>query len=78
MLDDWSERSKKIRIRTITVVEADDEFLLAEMASMEGAEYCGFKPLKHAAEIDKSEVKKFKKIMEKNGKYVKLDSDFLS
>jgi hypothetical protein len=72
-LDDWIERSKKIRIRTVTLVEADDEFLIAEMASFTGADSCDYKPLKHVAEINGNEVKKFKKILEKNGKYAKLD-----
>jgi hypothetical protein len=71
-IEDWNERSKKIRIQKITVVETDDEFLLAELAGIKGVAACGFKPLQSAARINDSDAGKFKKLLEKNGKYVKV------
>jgi hypothetical protein len=72
-IDDWSERSKKIRIKTITVIEADDEYLLAEIAGLKGMDSCKFNPLSNMAEIDQAEADKIKKILVKNGKYVNIE-----
>jgi hypothetical protein len=74
-LDDWIGRSDKIRIRTVTLVEADDKYLIAEMASLTGAKSCMYKPLKHVAQIGKNEVKAFRKLLVKNGKYARMDDE---
>ncbi|MDR1642130.1 MAG: helicase-associated domain-containing protein [Clostridiales bacterium] len=68
-LDDWIERSNKVKIHTITVIEADDEFLLAEIASIKGL---NIEIIPCAAKIEADDAEKIKKALEKSDRYVKL------
>ncbi|MDR1643209.1 MAG: hypothetical protein LBT59_26240 [Clostridiales bacterium] len=75
----WIEKSKKIRIRKLTMLDitADDPEIrkskLAQLGNLAKSSGLAFSPLDgHAAIINESDIKKVKRILEKDGKYVSL------
>ncbi len=73
--NDFIKNSKRIFIRTITVIETDDEFLLEEIKNYSGVKKSVKKVLKNAIEIDKNQVLKVKREIEKNKRFVLVERE---
>ncbi|MDR1642131.1 MAG: helicase-associated domain-containing protein [Clostridiales bacterium] len=71
-LDDWIERSRKIRIRTITIVEVEDESLFAEIESIKGLT---IERIPYLAKIEAVDVEKLKRILKNDDKYARLEEE---
>lgn len=67
-LEDWQAKAGRVRIRTVTVLEADDELLLQELIHLKGVGACLEGQILHAAVIsptaDRAQIKM---TAEKNG-----------
>lgn len=68
-LGDWETQSARIRIRTVTIVETDDEFLLEEIKSYRGMKDNVLGEIQNALVIQPSKSQKVKKLIEKNGRF---------
>jgi hypothetical protein len=69
--ESWIEKSKKIRIREVTLIEMDDKQWLSEWGGKAREDGLLFEPIgKMAAEISREDIKKVKRLLEKDGKYV--------
>jgi hypothetical protein len=71
-LDDWQAKVGRVKIRTMTVLETDDELLLEEIKHIKGIGEIIISGLHHAVAIDSSGQKKAKSLIEKNGWLVKM------
>lgn len=72
-LEDWRRESEKIRIRTVTVLEAQDPYLIEELKSYKTIGRHLKNDLLHTVEIEKKESKKIKREIEKKGRFCKLE-----
>lgn len=70
--NDWIAQSKRIRIRTVTLLETDDAFLLEEIKNYKTIKACATEEIKHALVIAPEHRPKVKKEIEKNGRFVYL------
>ncbi len=64
-LTEWEAKSKKIKIRTITVLETDDPYLLEELKSYKTMQKYLKRNLPHAVEIDAKAANQVKRECEK-------------
>ena len=68
-LKEWEQDSKKIRIRKVTIVETDDEFLMEELMSYKTINSGITGDLKYAFEIQSAEANKIKRAIEKKNHF---------
>lgn len=68
--NEWIQQSKRIKIRTVTILETDDEFLLEEIKNYKTMNTYIKSEIKHALIINPSDIKKIKKLIEKNNRFV--------
>ncbi|MEN8906631.1 MAG: helicase-associated domain-containing protein [Clostridiales bacterium] len=69
----WKGESKKIKVRTITVVETDDKYLLEELKSYKGIKKFIRSDLDNVFEISEKDTKKVKKEIEKKNHFCIID-----
>jgi hypothetical protein len=70
----WVEKSSKISIRKVTLIDMDDRETLSEWSKQSQSEKLLFDPIGlHSAEIQYEDIKKIKRMLEKDGKYVNLE-----
>ncbi|MDR3363884.1 MAG: helicase-associated domain-containing protein [Clostridiales Family XIII bacterium] len=72
-LDEWIAQSKRIRIKTITVIEADDPYLFEEIKNFKGIRAIMKNEIKTGIEIDKNDINKAKKEIEKNRRFAAFE-----
>jgi hypothetical protein len=71
--ESWIEKSSKIRFRKATLIEMEDKERLAEWSENAAQDGLLFRNLEScAAEIAAGDLKKVKRLLEKNGRYVRL------
>lgn len=68
-LEKWKEVSKRIKIRTVTIVETDDKFLFEELKSYKTIKKHIEKDLEYVFEIDEKNASKVKREIEKKGHF---------
>lgn len=68
-LESWEKESRRIRIRSVTILEADDPYLIEELKTYKSMEKHMKQDLKHVVEIEKREAKKIKREIEKKGRF---------
>jgi len=61
---DWEDKSKRIFIRTVTIVETADSYLLEEIKHIKGMGSYIKKEIPYSIEIEKENIKKIKKMIE--------------
>lgn len=66
---EWIQQSKRIKIKTVTIIETDDEFLLEEIKNYKTMNTFIKSEIKHALTIDPADIKKVKKLIEKNKRF---------
>ena len=71
-LEKWKIDSSKIKIRTVTIVETDDKYLLEELRSYKGINKYIQNQLPHAFEIDECHATKVKREIEKKAHFCLL------
>lgn len=72
-LQGWERDSKKVRIRTVTILEARDQFLLEELKSYKAIRnHCG-EELNHAIEVKEKSATKLKREIEKKNHFCLLE-----
>lgn len=71
-LQDWERESKRIRIRTVTIVETDDKYLLEELMSYKTIKSNILKELPYTFEIDGKSVNKVKREIEKKSRFAEV------
>jgi hypothetical protein len=71
-LDDWQAKVGRVKIRTLTVLEAEDDILLEEIKHIKGIDGITAEDLRNAVVIDSNLQKKAKSLIEKNGWLVKV------
>lgn len=72
MLGDWETGSKRIRIRTVTIVETDDAFLLEEIKNYKGMKENTLEEVRNAIVITPQKSLKVKRLIEKNKRFCTL------
>jgi hypothetical protein len=72
-LDEWIAQSKRIRIKTVTVIEADDPYLFEEIKNFKGIRAIMKNEIKTGIEIDKNDINKAKKEIEKNRRFAAFE-----
>lgn len=70
--DDWQAKVGRIRIRSVTILEADDDLLLQELIHTRGMDRHASDILEHAVVIDDDAKRKVKTLAEKNGWLVEM------
>ncbi|MCT4542607.1 MAG: helicase-associated domain-containing protein [Vallitalea sp.] len=68
-LKQWEEDSKRIKIRTVTIVETDDKYLLEELKSYKVIKKDIVNELSHVFEIDSKATNKVKRNIEKKNHF---------
>ena len=68
-LNEWKEKSKRIKIRTVTIVETDDKYLLEELKNYKTIKNDIVKELPYAFEIDSKAANKVKRNIEKKNHF---------
>ena len=68
-LNEWKEKSKKIKIRTVTIVETDDKYLLEELKNYKEIKKDTLSELPYAFEIDSKATNKVKRNIEKKNHF---------
>ena len=68
-LSDWESQSHRIRIRTVTVLETDEESLLEEIKNYKGMKESMLEEVRNAVEIQPAKVQKVKKLIENNKRF---------
>ncbi|MBU3129312.1 helicase-associated domain-containing protein [Clostridium tagluense] len=68
-LEKWKQDSSKIKIRTVTIVETEDKYLLEELRSYKGVNKYIENQLPHAFEIDERHANKVKREIEKKAHF---------
>jgi hypothetical protein len=71
-LDDWQAKVGRIKIRSVTILETDDDLLLQELIHIKGMDRYTADILKHAVVIEDEAKRKIKTFAEKNGWVVDL------
>ncbi len=74
-LQDWERESKRVRIRTVTILETDDQYLLEELKSYKSVRKHIKKDLPYAIEIDNKGANKLKREVEKKNRFCRLISE---
>ncbi len=72
-LQEWERESKRIRIRTVTILETDDPYLLEELKSYKTIGKHIRNELPHALEINGKSAKSPKREIEKKNRFCQLD-----
>lgn len=72
-LRQWEKESKRIKIRKVTIVETDDNFLIEELKSYRNINNNILGHLNYAFEIDSSKCNKVKREIEKKNKFCVLE-----
>lgn len=72
-LQEWERASRKIRIRTVTIVEMDDQYLLEELKSYKTIRQHICSDLPHVLEIDEKSAKKIKREIEKKNRFCLME-----
>ena len=72
-LQDWERVSKKIRIRKVTLLETDDEYLLQELKSYKTIKKYITRELTYAFEIDGKAATKLKREIEKKNHFCQIE-----
>ncbi|MDO9533800.1 MAG: helicase-associated domain-containing protein [Bacillota bacterium] len=67
-LQEWERESKKIRIRTVTILETDDQYLLEELKSYKTIRHHIRNELPYVLEIDGKSTNKLKREIEKKNR----------
>ncbi|MCL1792192.1 MAG: helicase-associated domain-containing protein [Peptococcaceae bacterium] len=73
-LDDWQTKIGRIKIRTLTILEADDALLLEEIKHIRGMDKIITDDLSHAVIIGGDQQKKVKALIERNGWPMKINA----
>jgi len=68
-LNEWKEKSKKIKIRRVTIVETDDKYLLEELKNYKEIKKDTLSELPYAFEIDSKAANKVKRNIEKKNHF---------
>ncbi len=71
-LQEWEAESKRISIRTVTILETDDPYLLQELRSYKAIDQTVLKELPHAVVIDSKTALKLKREIEKRNHFCNL------
>lgn len=72
-LQEWKRDSKKIRIRTVTILEIDDQYLLEELKSYKTIRQHICNDLPYVLEIDQKSAKKLKREIEKKNRFCLME-----
>ncbi len=68
-LEEWKEESQKIRIRTATILEVDNEYLLEELKSYKTIQKHIRQELPHVLEVEDRAAQKLKREIEKKKRF---------
>ncbi|EHJ00385.1 hypothetical protein CDLVIII_3839 [Clostridium sp. DL-VIII] len=68
-LNEWKDKSKKIKIRKVTIVETDDKYLLEELKNYKEIKKDTLSELPYAFEIDSKAANKVKRNIEKKNHF---------
>jgi len=68
-LKEWNEKSKKIKIRKVTIVETDDKYLLEELKSYKDIKKDISMELPYVFEINSKDANKIKRNIEKKNHF---------
>jgi hypothetical protein len=72
-LKEWDLKSKKIRIRTVTILETDDQYLLEELKSYKTIRHYIRNELPYVIEIDGKSANKLKREIEKKNQFCQME-----
>jgi len=72
-LQEWERDSKKIRIRTVTILEMEDQYLLEELKSYKTIRNHIRNDLSYVLEIDEKSAKKLKREIEKKNRFCLME-----
>ncbi len=72
-LQEWERDSKKIRIRTVTILDMDDQYLLEELKSYKTIRNYIRSDLHYVLEIDEKSAKKLKREIEKKNRFCLME-----
>ncbi|MCL1914734.1 MAG: hypothetical protein FWG10_12875 [Eubacteriaceae bacterium] len=70
---EWEAASKKIRIRTVTILEADDLYLLEELRNYKGMDAMSDGEMWPSVVIDKNNAEQVRKLIEKNNRFCSFE-----
>lgn len=68
-LEGWERESKRIRIRTVTIVETDSQYLMEELKSYKAIQKSIQNELPYVSEIPEKESMKIKREIEKKNHF---------
>lgn len=68
-LNEWKDKSKKIKIRRVTIVETDDKYLIEELKNYKEIKKDTLSELPYAFEIDSKAANKVKRNIEKKNHF---------
>jgi hypothetical protein len=68
-LNEWNEKSKKIKIRRVTIVETDDKYLLEELKNYKEIKKDTLSEIPYVFEIDSKAANKVKRNIEKRNHF---------
>lgn len=71
-LEEWERESGRITIRTVTILETDDPYLLKELRSYRAIDKAVLGELSCAVEIDGKSARKLKREIEKQNRYCSI------
>lgn len=69
IFNDWEKQSHRIRIRTVTIIETEDNYLLEEIRSYKGMKENILEQVNSAVVISPQKSQKVKKLIEKNKRF---------
>lgn len=72
-LQGWQKASKKIKIRTVTVIETDDKYLIEELKSYKAINKYIVNEVPHVFEINNKDINKVKREIEKKNHFCSLE-----
>lgn len=72
-LQEWERESKRVKIRTVTIVETDDKFLMEELKSYKSINSKIKNELPYVFEIGSNDVNKVKREIEKKNHFCLLE-----
>ncbi len=72
-LQEWEKDSRKIRIRTVTIVELEDQYLLEELKSYKTIRQHIRGDLPHVLEINEKSVNRIKREIEKRNHFCQME-----
>ena len=74
-LQEWERESKRVRIRTVTILETDDQYLLEELKSYKTIRHHIRGELPYVLEIEGKSANKLKKEIEKKNRFCLMEQE---